>query len=950
MLATDPPTSEAQRRAMWAAASGHSNIGIPKSVGEKFANADPGGKLPLRAKDMDKGDWRGLIHGLIKFFMEERQEPEHGDAKRAAGVAFVSKDGKLLFVRRKGHDHAGEWSFPGGGLEGSETPVQAASREAKEEVGGNSDVGRLRLLDARRTGDVHFSTFAQPVDEEFEPELNEEHDDHRWAFPDEAPTPLHPGVKATLDHICDCLDELTRDVENPSGKLSETTRRNVESQQHREDMPPDAFLGPDRTYPVKEKRDGKWQYTRNLLLAAARRARMQNREDIAKKADSIRAREFGEGGEDTDRIEDRLRRLAARRTGNDMLSIARDSKRSYDQDGRLHVSDTNISKAVINPYWGREIPGYDKLGLDPDKKYRLLRDPAELEKAAKTFNGLPVLMHHKTATAADHPTEITVGATGTDAKFVHPYLTNDIVIWPEYASEAVEDGEQKQLSCSYHYKPDMTPGVYDGESYDGVMRDIKGNHVALVPEGRAGPDVAVADSKEGFTMPQLSRVAATARGALLTYLKPRLAADAKIDLSPALVGLTAKNFASRKPLIVSAVKSAVKGRLAKDADIEDLPELLKMLEEERSDEDGEDDSALHLHSHRDDELGGEPNAGVPAALGYLKDRLHGEDYKVVSDLLGGDVETEEELAERKEREEAEDRKRADDRRRDAQDARRRLGRDETPEECDVRERAMDARHRLGRDETDEERGRREGEDARLRKRRADDAKRRLGRDESEEESSERMDRERGEDRKRADDHRRADDRKKHADDRRREAEDRLREANDARRREAADRMSREAEDLKRAGHHKAAEDRRREAEDVRHGRRRAEDAPLQARGMKPGGEVVDRKAMDAAISAALVDNDRRHAAIRDAERFVQPWLGNLPAMDHKTADDVYRVALSILGEDVTGVHPSAYKAILARIPKPGAVRREVPALAHDAAAAKGFADRFGAAAVAIKPI
>lgn len=49
---TDPPVSEAQRKAMWAAASGKSNIGIPKSVGREFAEADPGGKLPEKAKDM----------------------------------------------------------------------------------------------------------------------------------------------------------------------------------------------------------------------------------------------------------------------------------------------------------------------------------------------------------------------------------------------------------------------------------------------------------------------------------------------------------------------------------------------------------------------------------------------------------------------------------------------------------------------------------------------------------------------------------------------------------------------------------------------------------------------------------------------------------------------------------------------------------------------------------
>ena len=41
-----PPVSEKQRRAMGAAASGKSTLGIPKSVGKEFIAADKGGKLP----------------------------------------------------------------------------------------------------------------------------------------------------------------------------------------------------------------------------------------------------------------------------------------------------------------------------------------------------------------------------------------------------------------------------------------------------------------------------------------------------------------------------------------------------------------------------------------------------------------------------------------------------------------------------------------------------------------------------------------------------------------------------------------------------------------------------------------------------------------------------------------------------------------------------------------
>lgn len=47
-----PPISEKQRRAMRAAASGHSTLGIPKSVGQDFSSADPGGRLPERKEGL----------------------------------------------------------------------------------------------------------------------------------------------------------------------------------------------------------------------------------------------------------------------------------------------------------------------------------------------------------------------------------------------------------------------------------------------------------------------------------------------------------------------------------------------------------------------------------------------------------------------------------------------------------------------------------------------------------------------------------------------------------------------------------------------------------------------------------------------------------------------------------------------------------------------------------
>lgn len=180
---------------------------------------------------------------------------------------------------------------------------------------------------------------------------------------------------------------------------------------------------------------------------------------------------------------------------SDFLAYDKNTVRRLDEDGRLHVSTTNISKSAINPYYGREIPDYQALGLDANTVYQLFRDPEELKKAAATFNNIPLLSKHIPVSAQDHQPDSVVGSTGTDAQFDGTYLKNSLVIWAADAITGIDNNEQRELSCAYRYRADMTHGTYGGEHYDGVMRDIRGNHVALVAVGRAGRDVIVGDAK-----------------------------------------------------------------------------------------------------------------------------------------------------------------------------------------------------------------------------------------------------------------------------------------------------------------------------------------------------------------------------------------------------------------------------------------------------------------------
>lgn len=169
----------------------------------------------------------------------------------AAGILFLAPGRRALFLKRSGgagHDHAGEWCFPGGCAEDDETAEQTARREAKEEIGKHPNL-KLRLhtrsisnnmaaaagvplVAAAETGAVSvdppdtpsapvaaptsaladslvdFTTFLMEVDRPFLiDKLDEtEHVAWAWAPIDAPPDPLHPGCCIAIDRLT--MDEL----------------------------------------------------------------------------------------------------------------------------------------------------------------------------------------------------------------------------------------------------------------------------------------------------------------------------------------------------------------------------------------------------------------------------------------------------------------------------------------------------------------------------------------------------------------------------------------------------------------------------------------------------------------------------------------------------------------------------------------------------------------------
>lgn len=323
--------------------------------------------------------------------------------------------------------------------------------------------------------------------------------------------------------------------------------------------------------------------------------------------------------------------LKPRKSAMDRLALDRNSVRSYDTDGRLHVASAHITRVQVAPYYGREIPGADEFGWNPDTVYRLFRPADEIEKAASTAAGIQLMDVHTPVNARDHKPENIAGAVGTEVEFKYPYLDAPLTVWTADAISAIENGTQRELSCGYYYELDPTPGEFEGEKYDGVMRNLVFNHVALVEAGRAGPTVMVGDSAISIqtedepmaktTKPSMA--AMLARGALAVAVVPKLAQDQKIDLVKLTAGMTSKNFEAKLPGILGAIKP----KLAQDSDFAAIQAAFDEMKDDMKKADDEDPAMKPPGANDEDDEDEEEKAKKKAAEDAEADAKEKADFE-----------------------------------------------------------------------------------------------------------------------------------------------------------------------------------------------------------------------------------------------------------------------------------------------------------------------------------
>jgi hypothetical protein len=174
----------------------------------------------------------------------------------------------------------------------------------------------------------------------------------------------------------------------------------------------------------------------------------------------------------------------------DRLDI--NSERKYTDEGFL-VVPARISRIGIQEYLAGEMDVDDR---DPSDIVRVYRSEEEVfsDLSLISFSNKPITNGHPPVLVnASNAKEYSVGHAGPTVTRDGCFAKSDLFIIDAKSIQDIESGKA-ELSNGYTADIDWTPGVsLDGEQYDAVQRNIKGNHIAIVERGRAGRDCRVAD-------------------------------------------------------------------------------------------------------------------------------------------------------------------------------------------------------------------------------------------------------------------------------------------------------------------------------------------------------------------------------------------------------------------------------------------------------------------------
>lgn len=120
---------------------------------------------------------------------------------------------------------------------------------------------------------------------------------------------------------------------------------------------------------------------------------------------------------------------------------------------------------------------------------RELRPPEEVFNAdsLKSFAGKPVTDEHPgEPVTAKNAKRLSVGTMQGEGRQDGDNVVAPIIVHDGEMIDKILKGGKRELSLGYKVDLEETPGVWNGQEYDAIQRNIRVNHLAIVPRGRAG--------------------------------------------------------------------------------------------------------------------------------------------------------------------------------------------------------------------------------------------------------------------------------------------------------------------------------------------------------------------------------------------------------------------------------------------------------------------------------